>query len=60
MIETKLFSEYNEKTIERQINDFLKAQNLSRSELIDIKLSTSSTNNSDHGELFTALIIYEN
>uniref|UniRef100_UPI00403EFCBF sporulation protein Cse60 n=1 Tax=Paenibacillus sp. FSL P2-0121 TaxID=2921626 RepID=UPI00403EFCBF len=55
-----MFSEYNEKTIERQINDFLKAQNLSRSELIDIKLSTSSTNNSDHGELFTALIIYEN
>lgn len=57
MIKTKLFSEYNENSLERQLNSFL--HNITRKMLIDVKFSTSSTQNADHGELFSALVIYE-
>lgn len=57
MLKTKAFSQYTEKKLEEQLNAFIR--NIPRKALIDVKFSTSGTNDSNSGELFNALVIYE-
>lgn len=55
--EDESFLTVHGKKLEEQLNAFIR--NIPRKALIDVKFSTSGTNDSDSGELFNALVIYE-